>query len=104
MASSESSGPELAERRREAQGRARARIRRCLADVAYSSDPQSCKAALSFLERASVKPKTSKAYREEVEKFVGFADLVSAPLGEDADVDVCLVSCMNKLYFEEHQS
>ena len=62
------------------------------------------KGPLSFLEKASVKPKTAAAYKDEVSKFVDFADLVCQPLVEDVDVDVCLVSYMNKLFFDGHQS
>lgn len=102
--SSESSGPEVANRTRGHHARARERVRRALAEVAYSTDPKQVKEALSFLEKGSVKPKTALAYKEEVGKFVAYADLVSQPLVEDAEVDVCLVSYMNKLYFDGHQS
>ena len=79
-------------------------MRRALAEVSFSSDPKRVKEALSYLEKAAVKPKTAKAYKEEVAKFVEFADLTSHPFVEDDDVDVCLVSYMNKLYFDGHQS
>ena len=102
--SSESSGPEPASRVRGHHARARERVRRALAEVAFSSDPKLAKESLTFLEKSAVKPKTAQAYKDEVQKFVQFADLVSAPLVVDADVDVCLVSYMNKLYFEGHQS
>ena len=79
-------------------------MRRAPAEVALSSDPKAVKDSLSFLEKAAVKPKTARAYKEEVSKFVAFADLTSHPLEEDGDIDVCLVSYMNKLYFDGHQS
>ena len=65
----------------------------------FSSDPLSTQRALSFLERGAVKRKTAVAYRLEVECFVCFADLVSAPLVEDVDIDIGLVPYFNKLYF-----
>ena len=102
--SSESSGPEPTSRARGLQARGRERVRRALAEVSLSSDPVRVRDALSFLEKAAVKPKTAKAYKEAVAQFVEFADLLSHPLVEDEDVDLCLVSFMNKLYFEGHQS
>ena len=74
--SSESSGPEVATRTRGHHARARERVRRALAEVAYSTDPKQVKEALSFLDKGSVKPKTAFAYKEEAGKFVAYADLV----------------------------
>ena len=51
-------------------------MRWALAEVAFSSDPKLAKDAPTFLEKSAVKPKTAKAYKEEVAKFVAFADLV----------------------------
>ena len=51
-----------------------------------------------------MKPKTAVAYRPGVESFVRFADLVSAPLVEDVDIDISLAAYFNKLYFCGEQS
>ena len=47
--SSESSGPEVASRARGHHARGRERVRRALAEVAYSSEPKQVREALSFL-------------------------------------------------------
>ena len=46
-----------------------------------------------------MKPETAIACRLEVESFERFADLVSAPLAEDIDLDIALVVYFNTIYF-----
>ena len=100
----ETTSASSANRTRNLQPAASARLRQALRLYALSQDASEVASSLSYLEEVSVGPRVAEGYRQEARSFFAWCTQRRLRLVAADETDKALVAYMNSLFFAGHQA